>query len=159
MIDAERRLDPGLLQTQIGRVELVEARVLEGRVMQAGAAVLVRVVAETGEGQQGDPVVSLVVAEPGANVVLKVDLSADEDRVEIDHLLETGGLQVEVVELGMDHCRRVGHVSALLDQGSSGEMKLGPQIAEQRRQVVRPGDAAEDAEVGANQRGTRVVAA
>ena len=72
--------------------------------MQAGAGLLVGIVDEAGEREQGDPVIRVVVAQPGADVVLKVDLGADEDRVEVDHLLETGRLQVEVVELGMDHC-------------------------------------------------------
>ena len=117
VIDAERRLDPGLLQTQIAGVELVEPGVLEGRVMEAGAGLLLGIVGEAGEREQGDPVIRGVIAEPGADVVLKVDLGADEDRVEIDHLLETGRLQVEVVELGMDHCRRVGHVQRSLIRG------------------------------------------
>jgi hypothetical protein len=45
----------------------------------------------------------------------------------------------------------------LLDQGSSCQRKLGPQIADQRGQVVRGDDAAEDVEVGANKHSMGVV--
>ena len=75
--------------------------------MQAGVVFLFGVVAEAREGEQGDPVVGVVVAEPGADVVLVNDLGADEDLVVVDHLLKTGGLQVEVVKLRVNH--GIGH--------------------------------------------------
>ena len=56
--------------------------------MQAGAGLLLRVVREAWERQQSDPVVGLVIAEPGPDRILEVDLGPDEDGVEVDHLLE-----------------------------------------------------------------------
>ena len=54
--------------------------------------------------------VRTVVGEPGADLVLEDDLRPDERAVEVDHLLEAGGLEVDVVERGVDHCVR--HVRA-----------------------------------------------
>ena len=103
MVEAERRRDAGLLEAQVARVQVLEARVLERRVVHPGARVLLRVVDEVREREQRDPVVRVVVRQPGADLVLEDHLRADERAVEVDHLLQPGGLEVDVVELRVDH--------------------------------------------------------
>jgi hypothetical protein len=103
VIDAERGLDAGLLEPQVARVEVVERPVLERAVMEPGVRLLFRVVGEAREGEQRDPVVRLVVAQPGADVIAEDHLGADEDRVVVDHLAQPGGLEVDVVEPRVDH--------------------------------------------------------
>ena len=70
---------------------------------------LLRVVDEVREREQRDPVVGGVVRQPGAAVELEDDLGADERAVEVDHLLQSSGLEVDVVELGVDHGGGVSH--------------------------------------------------
>ena len=93
------------LEPLVGGVQLVEAGVLEGRVVHAGAGVLLGVVDEVREREECDPVVGFVVGHPGADLVLVDHLGADQGGVEVDHLLQPGGLEVEVVELGVNHGR------------------------------------------------------
>ena len=69
---------PALAQAQVAGVQLLEARVLEGAVVQPGAGVLVGVVDEARKGEQRDAVVGVVVGQPRADGVLEEDLGADE---------------------------------------------------------------------------------
>ena len=71
-------------------------------------------------------------------------------RVEVDHLLQPGRLEVDVVELGMDHCG-VGHVSAPELAGVEMRCSCESKVVEQRRQLLRGGGAAEDVEVRAHE--------
>ena len=110
VVEAQRRGDPGLLEAQVARVQVLEARVLERRVVHPRARVLLRVLDEVREREQRDPVIRAVVGQPRADLVLEDDLGTDERAVEVDHLLQAGRLEVDVVERGVDH--GVGHVRA-----------------------------------------------
>ena len=109
VVEAQRRRDLLLLEPQVARVQLLEARVLERGVVHAGACLLLRVLDEVREREQRDPMVRFVVGQPRAALELVDDLGADERPVAVDHLLQTGRLEVEVVELGMDHRGGVSH--------------------------------------------------
>ena len=111
MVQAQRRGDAGLLQPQVARVQVLEAGVLERRVVHPRAGVLLRVVDEVRERQQRDPVIGAVVGQPRADLVLEDDLGTDERAVEVDHLLQAGCLEVDVVEGRVDH-GGVGHARA-----------------------------------------------
>jgi hypothetical protein len=77
VVEAEVRRDPGLLEPQVARVELLEAGVLEGGVVQPRPRVLLGVVDEVRERGQRDPVVGLVVGDPGAEGVLEQHLGSE----------------------------------------------------------------------------------
>jgi hypothetical protein len=102
VVETEVRHDPGVLEPQIARVELFEAVVLERRVMQPRPRVLLGVVDEVRPRGERDAVVGGVVGQPRAEVVLEEHLGPDQDRVPVDHLLQSGRLEVDVVELGVD---------------------------------------------------------
>ena len=109
VVEAEVRHDPGLLEPQVARVELVEAVVLEGGVVQPRPRVLLGVVDEVRERGQRDPVVGLVVGDPGAERIPEEHLGPEQHAVPVDHLLEPGGLEVDVVQLGVDDGSVSGH--------------------------------------------------
>ena len=131
---------PALAQPQIVRVELLEVGVLERAVVHARARVLLRVIHEPREGEQRDPVVGAVVAQPRTGGVLEDDLGADHLAVPVDHLLQPRRLEVDVVELGVNHgCRSSGMRSCGSGCRSVGA-QLGAQVVEQRRQLRRRGE-------------------
>ena len=103
MVEAQRRDDARLPEPQVARVQLVEAPVLERAVVHPGARVLLGIVDEVREREQRDAVVRTVVGQPRADLILEHDVDADERAVEVDHLLEAGGLEVDVVEGRMNH--------------------------------------------------------
>ena len=47
--------------------------------------------------------VGAVVGQPRADLVLEDDLGTDERAVEVDHLLQAGCLEIDVVEGRVDH--------------------------------------------------------
>ena len=102
---------PCIAQAQVARVQLLEARVLERRVVHPRAGVLVRVIDEVRERQQRDPVIGAVVGQPSAALELEDRLGTDERAVEVDHLLQPRRLEVDVMERGVDH-GGVGHARA-----------------------------------------------
>ena len=109
MVEADVGLDPGLAQPQVARVEVLEARVLEGAVVQPGARVLLGVVARS----------------PGTRAARcggwprrwrarrrrrpgSCTSAPTSGAVPVDHLLQARRLQVDVVERGLDRCRSSG---------------------------------------------------
>ena len=103
VVEAERRLDAGLLESHVARVEILEGAVLERRVVQPGSRVLVGVVDEVGERGQRDAVIGLVVGDPGPESVLEQDLRSEQRRVPVDPLhfqlkLATGTQRLDEVE-------------------------------------------------------------
>jgi hypothetical protein len=109
VVEAERRLDAGLLESQVARVEILEGVVLERRVVEPGSRVLVGVVDEVRERGQRDAVIGLVVGDPGPELVLEQDFRSEQRGVPVDHGLELVGLEVHVVELGTDKGPVIGH--------------------------------------------------
>ena len=103
VIEAERRHDPGLLEPQVAGVELVEAVVLERRVVQPRARVLApgrRRSSGTRSARSGGwP--RRWRATP-RTAYWKRTSAPTSDGVPVDHLLQPGGLEVDVVELGVD---------------------------------------------------------
>src|SRR5271165_659733 len=108
VVEADVGRDPRLAQAQIAGVQLLEAVVLKRAVVHPGAGVLLRVIHEPLEGEQRDAVVGLIVGQPCPVGCLEEDLGSNERAVPVDHLLQARRLQVEMVELGLDH-GGVGH--------------------------------------------------
>ena len=104
MIDADVRLDARLAQAQIARVELLEARLLEGAVVKPRAIVL----AQDRRRSPGRPAArcggwrrrSTARPRPAS---WKRTSAPTTVAVPVDHLLQAGGLEVEMVELRVDH--------------------------------------------------------
>ena len=70
--------------------------------------------------------VGTVVRQPGADLVLEDHLGPDQRPVEVDHLLQAGRLEIDVVELGRDN--GVGHASAPEVAGVKVMIQLGAEV-------------------------------
>ena len=78
---------PCAFQALVGVEQVVHRRVLEGGVVQAGVAHLVRVVLQAGVGEQREAVVGRVVRQPRAALELVVRGHPDDGSVPVDQLL------------------------------------------------------------------------
>ena len=103
--------------------------------MHAGVNEFLRVVLEPGNGQKCDAVIGPIVGNERSAGKLKVRLAADHDAVPIDHFLELGRLEIDMMHGGPNQRLVVGHVPlrllALTRNRQTGASLKGNSLARQ----------------------------
>jgi hypothetical protein len=102
MVEAEGGLDSRLSQAIERRHQIGEARVLEGTMVHAVVAHFFGIVAEPGNGQEGDAVVGGIIRHPARGRIAELDLGAEDERVPRDHVVEAARLHGHVMQGGLD---------------------------------------------------------
>ena len=94
---------PVLAQAIERRHQIGEAVVFEGVVVHAVVADFLRIIGKPWHSEKCDAVIGCVVGGPCRDVVAEIHLGADDLPVPRDHLVETTGLDGDVMKLRLNH--------------------------------------------------------